>query len=91
MLFEQNFNVKKTKFNKNFNKIYNYMTSGLLVSRLTKLKLHKLSIHSPSQSNIDQYKRYRNIYNTLLRTSKKLYFEKNLALAKKIPGKHGNY
>ena len=87
MLFEQNFNVKKTKFNKNFNKIYNYMTSGLLVSRLTKLKLHKLSIHSPSQSNIDQYKRYRNIYNTLLRTSKKLYFEKNLALAKKNPRK----
>jgi len=63
------------------------MTQGLLVSRQTKLKLHKISIHTPSPVNIQSYKNFRNLYNKILRASKKLYFDKNLQLAKKKPKK----
>ena len=63
------------------------MTQGLLVSRLSKIKLHKISIQSPSTMNIERYKKFRNIYNSVMRASKKLYFEKNLKLAKKNPKK----
>ena len=87
LLYDQNFPVKKTKFNKNLHKICNYMTQGLLVSRLSKIKLHKISIQSPSTMNIERYKKFRNIYNSVMRASKKLYFEKNLKLAKKNPKK----
>ena len=57
MLYDQNFPVKKTKFNKNLHKICNYMTQGLLVSRQSKIKLHKISIQSPNSSNIERYKK----------------------------------
>jgi len=71
MLFIQNFPVKRARFNKNLHKICNYMTQGLLVSRQTKLKLHKISIHTPSPVNIQSYKNFRNLYNKILRASKK--------------------
>ena len=87
LLYDQNFPVKKTKFNKNLHKICNYMTQGILVARLSKIKLHKISIQSPSTMNIERYKKFRNIYNSVMRASKKLYFEKNLKLAKKNPKK----
>ena len=61
------------------------MTQGLLVSRQSKIKLHKISIQSPNSSNIERYKKFRNLYNTVMRASKKMYFEKNLNLAKKNP------
>ena len=63
------------------------MTQGLLVSRQSKIKLHKISIQSPNSSNIERYKKFRNLYNTVMRASKKMYFEKNLNLAKKNPKK----
>ena len=81
------FPVKKTKFNKNLHKICNYMTQGLLVSRQSKIKLHKISIQSPNSSNIERHKKIWNLYNTVMRASKKMYFEKNLNLAKKNPKK----
>jgi len=54
------------------------MTQGLLISRLTKIKLGKTSIKKPTNENILTYKTYRNLYNTLIRTSKKIYFEQQL-------------
>ncbi len=51
-----------------------------MVSRLTKIKLGKNSIKMPTPDNIQTYKNYRNLYNSLIRTSKKLFFEQQLTL-----------
>jgi len=59
------------------------MTKGLLISRTTKLNLHKTSILDPSPHNILKYKTYRNLFNKILRASKKEYFESGLLKAKK--------
>jgi hypothetical protein len=63
------------------------MTTGLLISRNNKLKLHKTAINNPSIEHTSAYKRYRNTYNTLLRLSKKLYFESNLKAYENNPRK----
>ncbi len=81
----------KTKiFNKNFVKINDFFTPGLLISRITKNKLHKNSIKDPTPLNITKYKNYRNIFNSTLRKSKKLYYETNFLKYKKKQKKHGN-
>ena len=72
LLFDQNFPIKRVKFNKNFHKICNYMTQGLMVSRRTKIKLHKIAIHSPSHLNNSNYKKYRNLYNTIDQSQQKV-------------------
>lgn len=54
-LFNLHFPVKKVKFNRNIHKINNFMTAGLLVSRATKLELHKKSILDP-QAFHEKYK-----------------------------------
>ena len=66
-----------------------FLTKGLLISRKNKLELHKLSIVSPSDINLKKYKRYRNIYASLLRKSKQMYYEKTLKANKKNPKKLG--
>ena len=55
------------------------MTQGLLVSRLNKFKLAKIAIHNPTVHNVQMFKNYRNLYNTLLRKCKKDFFEKQLS------------
>jgi hypothetical protein len=65
------------------------MTAGLLVSRCRKLKLQKTAISVPSLENISAFKVYRNLYNKVMRASKKLYYSNNLAKAKNTLGKHG--
>lgn len=84
-LFNLHFPLIKAKRNKNHHPLQNYMTKGLLISRSTKLSLHKHSILNPSPLNISKYRSYRNLYNKLLRTSKKLYFERNFKKYKKDP------
>jgi exonuclease III len=86
-LFELNFPPVNKKFNRNFHKCNNFMTAGLLVSRRRKLQLQKISIKDPSVENISAFKLYRNLYNRILRASKKLYFDNNLKKAKKNPKK----
>jgi hypothetical protein len=63
------------------------MTAGLLVSRRNKNLLLKKSIADPSPLNLDNYKRYRNLFNSLLRKSKTHYFETNLQNNEKNPKK----
>jgi hypothetical protein len=63
------------------------MTPGLLQSRKAKLELRKKSLIDPSQLNIDNYKKFRNIYNKTLRTSKKMYFEQKIQQNVKNPKK----
>jgi hypothetical protein len=54
------------------------MTPGLLISRKTKIKLAKLCFTSPCPVNREKYVAYRNLYNLLIRTSKKMYFVNSL-------------
>jgi len=84
-LFELNFPTQTKKLNRNVHKLCNYMTAGLLKSRITKNKLHKIAINEPTNENCLKYRQYRNLYNTILRNSKKLYFEQNLKNSVKNP------
>jgi hypothetical protein len=86
-LFNLHFPILTKKFNKNYHKINDFMTIGLLTSRKNKLKLHKTSILTPTIENVNKYKSYRNIFNTLMRKAKILYFENNLNLHEKNPKK----
>jgi hypothetical protein len=63
------------------------MTRGLLISRKQKNLLFKKKISHPTDINIDAYRYYRNIYNALIRRSKKMYFEMSLAKFKSKPKK----
>jgi hypothetical protein len=86
-LYNLNFPTTRTKFNRNLHKINNYMTAGLMISRATKLELCKKATRDRNNIATENYRRYRNIYNSLLRTSKKMYFDKNFDLFKKNPKK----
>ena len=86
-LYDLIFPPIKKKFNKNFHKINAYMTQGLLISRRSKISLLKKSVNEPSESNIQNYKNFRNIYTKVLRASRKLYFDTNFLKAKKNPKK----
>ena len=80
--FDLIFPLKKLKFNKNKHKIQSFMTKGLLVSRSTKFKLSEISIKCKNEENVTKYKIYRDLYNKVLRNSKKLYYEKALKESK---------
>jgi hypothetical protein len=68
------FQPKKVKFNKNFRKKEPWMTKGLLISCLTKLKLEKNHALNPTVVNWNLFKVYRNLYNKTLKASKKQYY-----------------
>jgi len=86
-LYEQHFPLRKVKRNKNFHKINNFMTQGLLNSRNTKNSLHKASLLNPTEFNTSYYRNYRNIYNKLLRKAKTLYYDNELKNCKDNPKK----
>ena len=50
------------------------MTRGLLISRQTKFRLAKTAKRSQNALDLEKYVQYRNIYNSLLRKSKKLFY-----------------
>ena len=74
--------VTKT-FNKSINPIEPWMSSGILTSRKRKNLLSKISLKSPTPANILSFKNYRNLYNQIIRTAKKLYYEKQLTINQK--------
>ena len=59
------------KFNSNIHKIEPWMTVGILTSRLKKATLYKLQLKSPTVSICSNYKTFRNLYNTVIRSAKK--------------------
>jgi hypothetical protein len=73
-LFELYFPLTRTKLNRNVHKVNEFMTAGLLISRSSKIKLHKLALLNPSLY-YNQYKAYCNMFNSTLRLSKKLFLE----------------
>ena len=83
--FNLHFPIKKANFNRNFHKLNNFMTTGLLNSRRNKLELYKSYLADKSDHNYLTYKRYRNLYNKLLKASKKLYFETEINKNQKDP------
>jgi hypothetical protein len=85
-LFEMHFPLTKNKFNRNFHKVNDFMTSGLLISRRTKVSLKKKAILNPTNF-LDLYKRYRNIFNSTIRLSKKLYLKEKFKSYEKNPKK----
>ena len=85
--FELCFPFITQKLNKNIHPKNKFMTPGLLISRKTKLNLHKSYLLQRTNHALDKYKTYRNLYNTVLRSSKKLYYESALANSKKDPKK----
>ena len=83
-LFELHFPLIKVKFNRNVHKKNNFMTKGLLISRATKNTLHKKAIINPTLYN-EHYKKYRNIFNSLIRISKQKCTDENFRKHAKSP------
>jgi hypothetical protein len=87
LLHDQHFPITTCKFNKNIHKISDFMTQGLLVSRQTKINLHKTAITHNTMTNWNKYRTFRNLFNKTVRASKKLYFDKQLKTNIKNPKK----
>jgi Reverse transcriptase (RNA-dependent DNA polymerase) len=87
MLFDLYFPLKKQKFNKNLHKKNKFMTLGLLTSRLRKNELLKLNLKNRTPESRLLYCNYRNLYNRILRASKKLYYQDHIKANKKNPKK----
>ena len=86
-LYDSHFPWVTVKFNRNVHKISEFMTKGLLVSRRTKLELLKMSLSEPSIANKAKYVQYRNLFNTLIRSSKKIHIDSKLKNDAKNPKK----
>jgi hypothetical protein len=86
-LYELTFPKKKMRFNKNFNKRFQFRTNGLLISRRTKNNLYKKQIIDNSPQNVEKYKKFKQIYFKTLRAAKTLYFRKKLQDNLKNPRK----
>ena len=65
-----------------------FMTFGLLTSRETKENLHQKFVRTRNQNDLTTYKRYKQIYEKLIRLSKSMFwtdfFQENLSNIKKI-------
>ena len=86
-LYELYFPVKTKKLNRNTTPLEDFMTQGLLISRARKEQLHYYYLRNRNIENFNKFKQYRNIYNSLIRTSKKLTLENKLLMNKKKPKK----
>jgi Reverse transcriptase (RNA-dependent DNA polymerase) len=86
-LFELYFPLVVKKRNRKRDKLNGFMTRGLLVSRLQKNRLYKKQILDPTRANVDNFRIYRNLYNSVLRKSKKLYYESSILKLKSKPKK----
>jgi hypothetical protein len=81
---------KIQKIKQNFTKGNDYITNDLLVSHSTKKALCKSSSINLTPNSGARYKRYQNIYNSLVRFSKKCTLQLTL-YSLNIIQKHGNY
>ena len=86
-LHDLHFPEKTVSFSRNLHKINPFMTKGLLISRKTKNLLHKTAVTERSEAATSRFKQYRNIYSSLIRQSKKLYYHSHIAKNRKNPKK----
>ena len=75
-IFELHFPLVEQRVNKKYIPMNPFMSRGLLRCRLKKQKLAILQKKNPSQTNTDNYINYRNVYNNLIVTAKKLNYRK---------------
>ncbi len=87
-LFEIFFPLYTKKISKKSSPINDFMTAGLLISKRQKDKLHKIYLKQRTDINFQTYKQYRNVYNSILRVSKKITIENKLNIFKKKPKKN---
>jgi hypothetical protein len=85
--YNLHFPLTKFKFNKNVHKINNYMMAGLLISRQKKLELCKKASKDRTEESVQSYRAYLNVFNTLMRASKKIYFSNGLKSNQRDPKK----
>ena len=67
------------------------MSFGILTSRKQKNLLSKIRLKNLSHANISTFKTNRNLYNQVIKTAKKLYYEKQLTINKKNYVKPGKF
>ena len=67
-LFNQHFPLQPCTYNRNRRPINSFMTSGLLKSRRTKLKLARKAKKHPNGDAPQKFRTYRNIFNSLVKT-----------------------
>ena len=62
-----------------------YKLRNCLYAWLTKLKLLLISRENPSVENLNAYKQFRNLYNQLIRASKRMYYSEKIDSSKHDP------
>ena len=77
-LYNLHFPLLQKKLNRNTHGFEPWMSRGILVSRLTKISLCKESVKNPRDQIINKFKTYRNLYNKVIKASKKMYFQSEL-------------
>ena len=68
------FPIKTTRAKSKYVKREPWITKGILISSINKIKLLKKKLKCPIAANVDKYKHYRSIYNRICRFAKKNYF-----------------
>ena len=86
-LYDLHFPLIHSKFNRNIHGLNKFMTRGLLISRVRKNLLLKNCAKNRTLENASAYKTYRNLYNSVLRASKKLYYKDQISKNRKNPKK----
>ena len=66
------------KFNSNIHKIEPWMTVGILTSRRNKCTLFKQQLKNPTALNRESFKKFRNLYNIVIRSAKKTFFHSQI-------------
>ena len=87
LLHDQHFPLTSCKFNKNIHKISDFMTTGLLTSRRNKIKFHKIALLSDNIDDWTTYRQFRNLFNKVVRASKKHHYVSELNKNRKNPKK----
>ena len=87
LLHDQYFPLTTCKFNKNIHRISDFMTTGLLTSRLNKIRLHRTAINSNNIDDWTTYRQFRNVFNKVVRASKKHHYVNELKKNSRNPKK----
>ena len=79
LMYYHDKNIPLVQSKQHKNKIRNpWITRGILRSIKTRNKMYKLYISNKSEQNSKKYKTYRNNLTSIIRTSKKIYYSKEL-------------
>jgi hypothetical protein len=76
-LFNLKFPIRTVRFNKNIHKLEKWITTGLFISRRTKISLGKTATKNPSLPNKEKYVAYRNLITNSSERAKSYTFKKS--------------